>query len=274
MWLYLQLQFLKATLNNGFMGFWDTSKWSTIESTVAITLDGVTVASTGKVVHVATVAITLDDVAIASSGVITRHATIDLPLDDIINASNGNITRHATLALTLDDVDIVIAGQDVHAGPLNLQLDDVDFASSGNVIKHGDLSLQLDDITFEATGQDGHTGTLAVALDDLIIYFQGADDNQQQHRGGFDTKKRKPTVYKDERQELESQIAKAIAKVTGEDQETATSEVEVKVVELVETPNYQLQEMVMKAQAMALQAEIDLLIQAELDDEESLMLLL
>jgi hypothetical protein len=234
-------------------GIWDSSKWSTIESTVAITLDGVTVASTGKVVHVATVVITLDDVAIASSGVITRHATVDLPLDDIIIESNGNITRHATLDLTLDDVDIVIAGQNVHAGPLN---------------------IQLDDIIFEATGQHGHTGTLAVSLDELIIYFQGADDNQQQHRGGFDAKKRKPTVYKDERQELESQIAKAIAKVTGEDQETATPEVEVKVVEPVETPNYQLQEMVMKAQAMALQAEIDLLIQAELDDEESLMLLL
>ena len=84
-------------------------------------------------------------------------------------------------------------------------------------------------------------------------------------------------LYKNLRKEVEDDIAKAIAKVTGEDEELAlvpesadnNLEAEIRVAE-----EAKLQEMVMQAQAMALQAEIDRLIQDELDDEESLMLLL
>lgn len=87
----------------------------------------------------------------------------------------------------------------------------------------------------------------------------------------------KSKVYKNSRKEVEEDIAKAIAKVTGEDEELAlvpesadnNLEAEIRAAEEV-----RLQEMVMQAQAMALQAEIDRLIQDELDDEESLMLLL
>jgi len=85
-------------------------------------------------------------------------------------------------------------------------------------------------------------------------------------RGGI-SKKKQSKNFKNERPELENDIANAIAKVTGK-----VPEVEVEV----EVPDYsaQIQEMVMQAQAIALQAEIDRLIQDELDDEESLMLLL
>ena len=87
----------------------------------------------------------------------------------------------------------------------------------------------------------------------------------------------KSKVYKNSRKEVEDDIAKAIAKVTGEDEELAlvpesadnNLEAEIRAAE-----EAKLQEMVMQAQAMALQAEIDRLIQDELDDEESLMLLL
>ena len=99
-------------------------------------------------------------------------------------------------------------------------------------------------------------------------------------RGGAGKKKSK--VYKDLRQEVEDDIVKAIAKVTGEDKaedilvevkiEANNLEAEIKAAE--EANIAKLQEMVMQAQAMALQAEIDRLIQDELDDEESLMLLL
>jgi hypothetical protein len=101
-------------------------------------------------------------------------------------------------------------------------------------------------------------------------------------RGGAGKKKSK--VYKDLRQEVEDDIVKAIAKVTGEDKAEAEDilaevkieannlEAEIKAAEEANIAN--LQENVMQAQAMALQAEIDRLIQAELDDEESLMLLL
>ena len=97
-------------------------------------------------------------------------------------------------------------------------------------------------------------------------------------KGGIDKKKTKSKVYKDLRQEVEDDIARAIAKVTGEDippvpeSEDNSLEAEIKAAE--EAKLVRLQEMVMNAQAMALQAEIDRLIQDELDDEESLMLLL
>ena len=92
--------------------------------------------------------------------------------------------------------------------------------------------------------------------------------------------KAKTKVYKDLRKEVEEDIANAIAKVTGEDKaivaevkiEANNLEAEIKAAE--EANIVKLQEMVMQAQAMALQAEIDRLIQDELDDEESLMLLL
>lgn len=101
-------------------------------------------------------------------------------------------------------------------------------------------------------------------------------------KGGFDEKKRKPKVYRDLRKEVENDVAKAIAKVTGENKAEVTVEkvnlevnnleAEIRVAE--EAQAQKLQEIAMKAQALALQAEIDRLIQAELDDEESLMLLL
>jgi hypothetical protein len=99
-------------------------------------------------------------------------------------------------------------------------------------------------------------------------------------KGGFDEKKRKPKVYKDLRKEVENDVANAIAKVTGENKVTVEKvklevnnlEAEIRAAE--EANISKLQEMVMQAQAITLQAEIDRLIQDELDDEESLMLLL
>ena len=90
----------------------------------------------------------------------------------------------------------------------------------------------------------------------------------------------KSKVYKNLRKEVEDDIAKAIAKVTGEDEElalvpeSADNNLEAEIRAAEEANIARLQEMVMQAQAMALQAEIDRLIQDELDDEESLMLLL
>ena len=231
-------------------GIWDSSKWSTIETTVAISLDDVTVASTGKVVHSGALALTLDDVTVASSGVITRHATVEL---------------------TLDDIDVVITGQDVHAGPLSLTLDDAAYSSIGQIVHNAAIAIPLEDISVQIIGSDVHEGVLALTLEDIAVYFQTF---VPQHRGG--TGKKKSKVYKDLRQEVEDDIANAIAKVTGEnippELEEISLEAEIKVAE--EANITRLQERVMQAQALALQAERDRLIQEELDDEESLMLLL
>ena len=231
-------------------GIWGSSKWSTIETTVALTLD---------------------DVTVASSGVITHHAAIALTLEDINVVSSGVITRHATIALTLDDVTVVVAGQDGHAGPISLTLDDFTYTSSGIVVHNAAIAIPLEDISVQILGSDVHEGVLALTLEDIAVYFQTF---VPQHRGG--TGKKKSKVYKDLRQEVEDDIANAIAKVTGEnippELEEISLEAEIKVAE--EANIARLQERVMEAQALALQAEIDRLIQDELDDEESLMLLL
>jgi hypothetical protein len=231
-------------------GIWDSSKWSTIETTVAIPLADITVASTGKVVHSAAIAIPLADITVASSGVITRHATIEI---------------------TLEDINVAVAGQNVHAGPLSLILDDVTYSSSGQIVHNASLAIALDDISVQMLGSVAHEGNFSLTLEDIAVYFQTF---VPQHRGG--TGKKKSKFYKDLRQEVEDDIANAIAKVTGEDippeLEEISLEAEIKVAE--EANIARLQERVMQAQAMALQAEIDRLIQDELDDEESLMLLL
>ena len=84
-------------------------------------------------------------------------------------------------------------------------------------------------------------------------------------RGGFKAK----TEYKDNRKEVEADIARAIEKVTG------VPKVLAKTVEIepVNIPS-KVQELVMQAQITALQIEIAQLTEAELDDEEILMLLL
>lgn len=98
-------------------------------------------------------------------------------------------------------------------------------------------------------------------------------------RGGF---KKQKKVFKDNRKEVELDIANAIDKIIGTKKPeiliAAKPEKQDKIFESDnlehEVQTQKLQEIAMKAQALALQAEIDRLIQAELDDEESLMLLL
>ena len=41
-------------------GLWDTAKWSTIEATLALSLDDVTSQATGTTTHNATAAVTLE----------------------------------------------------------------------------------------------------------------------------------------------------------------------------------------------------------------------
>jgi hypothetical protein len=98
-------------------------------------------------------------------------------------------------------------------------------------------------------------------------------------KGGFDEKKRKPKVYKDLRKEVEDDVSSAIDKFIEKNEkislEQTVKQIEAKPeVKIKEDQYLQLQEQALKAQFNLLQAEIDRLILAELDDEESLMLLL
>ena len=136
--------------------------------------------------------------------------------------------------------------------------------------------------TYNLTGYDASfTLVKAFSLGAGTYTFVGKDATLVYSNNGIITVTKggisKSKVYKNLRKEVEDDIAKAIAKVTGEDEELAlvpesadnNLEAEIRAAE-----EAKLQEMVMQAQAMALQAEIDRLIQDELDDEESLMLLL
>ena len=136
--------------------------------------------------------------------------------------------------------------------------------------------------TYNLTGYDASfTLVKAFSLGAGTYTFVGKDATLVYSNNGIITVTTggisKSKVYKNLRKEVEDDIAKAIAKVTGEDEELAlvpesadnNLEAEIRAAE-----EAKLQEMVMQAQAMALQAEIDRLIQDELDDEESLMLLL
>jgi len=98
-------------------------------------------------------------------------------------------------------------------------------------------------------------------------------------KGGFDEKKRKPKVYKDLRKEVEDDVSSAIDKFIEKNEkislEQTVKQIEAKPEVKIKDDQYlQLQEQALKAQFNLLQAEIDRLILAELDDEESLMLLL
>jgi hypothetical protein len=135
--------------------------------------------------------------------------------------------------------------------------------------------------TYNLTGYDASfTLDKAFSLGAGTYTFVGKDATLVYSNNGIITVTKggisKSKVYKDLRQEVEDDIANAIAKVTGEnippELEEISLEAEIKVAE--EANIARLQERVMEAQALALQAEIDRLIQDELDDEESLMLLL
>jgi hypothetical protein len=110
------------------------------------------------------------------------------------------------------------------------------------------------------------------------IYSQISPINIE-FKGGFDEKKRKPKVYKDLRKEVEDDVSSAIDKFIEKNEkislEQTVKQIEAKPeVKIKEDQYLQLQEQALKAQFNLLQAEIDRLILAELDDEESLMLLL
>ena len=114
-------------------GIWDTAKWSTIEATASITLDGITFASTGTIKHNGTLAVTLADITFAST---------------------GTIKHNGTLAVTLDDITFVAAGNEVQTGVLAITLEDIAFEAAGGKVNSGTLAVTLDDITFDATGSE------------------------------------------------------------------------------------------------------------------------
>lgn len=201
-------------------------------------------------------------------------------------------TVEATLSLTLDDVNVVATGQDVHAGPIAVQLDDISFASSGTVTHngtalvtledvtfaasgnigwHGTLDLTLDDIEFLATGADGHQGSITIGLADISFDATGGPYQEFGYKGGIDKKKRK---HVNQNAEIEKAVNSAVNKALGIKEDSEPEIIEVK--ETKPLPDFKpaIEELMLDAEQKALQA---LLLQIELDeleDEETLLMLL
>ena len=238
-------------------GLWDTAKWSTIEATFAVTLDNVTVSATGQESHVGTLAVTLDSIGVSASGNITRHATVDVQLASI---------------------DVVMAGQDVHAGPLAIALDDITFASSGAITRHATVDITLESIQVSATGTHQENDDFRVQLEDISVYMEGTASETGSRRGGFEVKKRKTPVKKNEQPDIEAQVKKAVNKVLGIEEPVEVAEPEPAPVDYTD----QIRAMMLDAHIAALGRQVDKYeraiisaeIAAELDDEEAILFLL
>ena len=231
-------------------GLWDTAKWSTVEATLSLTLDDVSVVATGQDVHAGPIAVTLGDISFASSGTVTHNGMASVTLADVTVAASGNIGWHGTLALTLDDVSVVATGQDVHAGP---------------------ISLTLDDITFLATGAEGHQGSIDIGLADISFDAYGGPLQEFGYKGGIDKKKRK---HVNQNAEIEKAVNSAVNKALGIEEDSEPEIIEAK--EAKPLPDFKpaIEELMLDAEQKALQA---LLLQIELDeleDEETLLMLL
>ena len=263
-------------------GKWDTAKWSTIEATLAITLDSISVTAAGQDVHAGQLAVTLGDISVSSTGVVTRNGTLAVTLDDVVPALSGNITRHATVAVQLDSIDVVMAGQDVHAGPVAITLDDITVVSSGAITRHATVDITLEDIQVSVTGTTQHNDDFSVQLEDIRVYMEGIAGEGGARRGGFEVKKRKTPVKKNEQAEIEAKVQKAINKVFGIE-EPSEEPIEVAETELAPVDyTDQIRAMMLDAHIAALGRQVDEYeraiisaeIAAELDDEEAILFLI
>ena len=173
-------------------------------------------------------------------------------------------TIEATLALSLDDLIVVAAGQDVHAGYIALALDDVTVSVTGTTAHNGTLTALLDDADALFLGKDVHVGQVAIQLADIDVNIQQAP---QASWGGIDKRKKKKHV--NQNAEIEKTIRKII---DGEPADEEVAEIEPEqpkpVIQIEDkSPEF-------KAQIDQILSQIEAIELAELDDEETLLMLL
>ena len=233
-------------------GIWDTAKWSTIEATASLTLDDITLASTGNLTHNGTAALTLADITFASTGKLTHNGALAVTLEDITFADSGTVTHNGTLAIILEDIT---------------------FSDSGTVSHNGTLAITLADITFAATGGKANIGTLGVVLEDITFAATGSESPPflvDSRRGGIKAKKKE---YKNNSADVKKAIEDAVEAVTGEPKP------KVKVAPKVEEePSAFVEDyeaiLRMETEKAALELAIAQMLEDERDDEEAILLLL
>ena len=140
-------------------------------ATMAITLDGVTVAAAATLGHTATMAPTLADITTAISGTIGHSATSAFTLDDIVFAASATVTGGAsltaTMAFTLDGVTVASSATAGHIATMTATLDGVTITSAATAGHSATSAFTLGDISFASSATAGHTATSAITLDGL-----------------------------------------------------------------------------------------------------------
>jgi hypothetical protein len=247
----------------------------------AFTLADVTFAESGNVIRNGSASLTLDGVSVSASGFLSHVGSASIPLADIQIAVTGNVLRSGPLSVTLDPIGFVAAGTDVHAGPLSIDLDGVLVSFTGNVSQFGDLSVQLADISVQMIGQHGEVDDFILVLDDLKVAIEGSvippAPVSVVTKGGTD-KHKKHKNFRNQKDETERDIQKAVNKVFGIEEPSEVEPVEETVAE-ASPPDFsaQIARLALEAEAKALGQTIEqyqAMLDAERDDEEALLLLL
>jgi hypothetical protein len=205
--------------------------------------------------------------------------TFTLVLDDITVAATGSTTHNGTLSVTLGDLTPAFTGTLVHAGAFALTLDGIVVAILGEVRHNGTLAVQLDDVFVEITGQVSGANSFSLILESIIAEFNGTVAPPTPvsviTKGGI-TKRTKN--YKNQREDVEKDVSKAINKVLGieEPEDHVIIEEANKIPE--RDNSHELRELALSSQVNALSKTIgdyeSAVAQAELDDEEAILLLL
>lgn len=119
-----------ATTADGF-DYWDGS---TLVLQLDLTLLGTTLA------------LTLDDVTVAADGAAASTATLALPLDDVTPALALHPEGACSLTLTLDEVTVLLTGVEAASATLAATLADVTVALEVAVDTTAVLAVTLDDV--------------------------------------------------------------------------------------------------------------------------------
>ena len=200
-------------------------------------------------VNSGTLAVTLDDVVVAASGAVVHGevGNLALTLDDVVIASSGVVNHTGSLTLTLGDIVPAFSGIEGHTGTLAATLGDISFASSGTVSHAG-----------------GETGSLVLALDDIAISMLGdVPITTVITKGGISPKRKK-----NQAKEIEQLIQDILEPKQPELIEEKPEITLAPAVEYIDkSPD-------IKAQIDLIVQQIETLDLAELDDEETILLLM
>ena len=236
-------------------------QWSTIEASLSLALDGISATGSGTITHNGTIASTLDDVSVVMAGLDIHAGLLSVQLADITPSISGAITRSATISI---------------------QLEDITPALSGKIIRSGTASIALADLSVQMTGQHGVVDDFAVFLADLNVAMEGSvippAPVSVVTKGGTD-KHKKHKNFRNQKDETERDIQKAVNKVFGIEEPSEVEPVEATVAETL-PPDFsaQIERLALEAEARAIGQSIEqyqaMREALERDDEEALLLLL